>query len=201
MKTKTKTKNKKPQNKTKQPTKGSLYWDIPQFPILPLVLSILPVYPVCCCCPPAAPTVLPNSESWRIWPPPSIHWSQPRGPPYTRWFAPERTPRLGSGSWRKTHTRPCNYRCSFPNDRLDLQDNEYETIQSGSVTTRSNYIHYMVWDEIIYPFRNFNGCTDEVWEWISIFIPQDWIQQYGDIGIAYNILQPNKNTLCLTPTG
>ena len=24
-----------------------------------------------------------------------------------------------------------------------------------------------VWDEITYPFPNFNGVTVEVWEWIS----------------------------------
>ena len=28
-----------------------------------------------------------------------------------------------------------------------------------------------MWDEITYPFSNFNGCTVEVWEWISNFIP------------------------------
>ena len=28
-----------------------------------------------------------------------------------------------------------------------------------------------VWDEIIYPFSNFNGCTVEVWEGISNYIP------------------------------
>ena len=28
-----------------------------------------------------------------------------------------------------------------------------------------------VWDEIIYPFPNFNGATVEVWEWIIYFIP------------------------------
>ena len=28
-----------------------------------------------------------------------------------------------------------------------------------------------VWDEITYPFLNFNGCTVEVKEWISNFIP------------------------------
>ena len=28
-----------------------------------------------------------------------------------------------------------------------------------------------VWDEIAYPFQNFNGVTVEVWEWISNFIP------------------------------
>ena len=26
----------------------------------------------------------------------------------------------------------------------------------------SNYIHYKVWDEIIYPFLNFNGVNFEV---------------------------------------
>ena len=35
----------------------------------------------------------------------------------------------------------------------------------------SNYTHYNVWDEITYPFLNFNGATVEVWEWISNFIP------------------------------
>ena len=35
----------------------------------------------------------------------------------------------------------------------------------------SNYIHYKVWDEITYPFQNFNGCIVEVWEWISNSIP------------------------------
>ena len=28
-----------------------------------------------------------------------------------------------------------------------------------------------VWDEITYPFLNFNGGTVEVYEWISNFIP------------------------------
>ena len=27
-----------------------------------------------------------------------------------------------------------------------------------------------MWDEITYPFPNFNGCTVEVWEYISNFI-------------------------------
>ena len=29
----------------------------------------------------------------------------------------------------------------------------------------------LVWDEITYPFLNFNGATVEVWEWISNLIP------------------------------
>ena len=28
-----------------------------------------------------------------------------------------------------------------------------------------------MWDEITCPFPNFNGCTIEVWEWISNFFP------------------------------
>ena len=34
-----------------------------------------------------------------------------------------------------------------------------------------HYIHYKEWDEITYPFSNFNGCTAKIWEWISDFIP------------------------------
>ena len=36
---------------------------------------------------------------------------------------------------------------------------------------RSDYIS-KVWDEITYPLPNFNGCTIEVWEWISNSIPR-----------------------------
>ena len=36
---------------------------------------------------------------------------------------------------------------------------------------RSKYIHQKLWDEITYPFPNFNGATVEDWEWISNFIP------------------------------
>ena len=34
----------------------------------------------------------------------------------------------------------------------------------------SNNMSSKVWDEIIYPLPNFNGCTVEVWEWINNFI-------------------------------
>ena len=34
----------------------------------------------------------------------------------------------------------------------------------------SNYTHHKVWDEITYPFPNFNGAAVEVWEWINNFI-------------------------------
>ena len=35
----------------------------------------------------------------------------------------------------------------------------------------NNYIHYKMWDEIIYPCPNFNGAAFEVWEWIGNFMP------------------------------
>ena len=35
----------------------------------------------------------------------------------------------------------------------------------------SSHIPSKVWDEITYPFLNFNGCTVEVWEWINNFTP------------------------------
>ena len=34
----------------------------------------------------------------------------------------------------------------------------------------SNYLQYKAWDEITYPFSNFNGGAVEVWDWISNFI-------------------------------
>ena len=34
----------------------------------------------------------------------------------------------------------------------------------------SDYIHYKVWDEITYPFLNFNGATVEVSDWKCNFI-------------------------------
>ena len=40
-----------------------------------------------------------------------------------------------------------------------------------SVNKINNYKHHTLWDEITYPFPNFNSCTVEVWEWISNFIP------------------------------
>ena len=35
----------------------------------------------------------------------------------------------------------------------------------------SNYILYKVWNEITYPFPNFNGCTIYVCKWTCEFIP------------------------------
>ena len=34
-----------------------------------------------------------------------------------------------------------------------------------------NHIHYKMWDEITYPFLNFNGATVEVSVWINNFTP------------------------------
>ena len=39
----------------------------------------------------------------------------------------------------------------------------------ASFSPTLNYIHYKEWDEITYPFLNFNSCTIEVYEWISNF--------------------------------
>ena len=45
------------------------------------------------------------------------------------------------------------------------------TYLSGPPTWISNQMISKVWNEITYPFLNFNGCTVEVKEWISNFIP------------------------------
>ena len=46
--------------------------------------------------------------------------------------------------------------------------------QHGSTLTPawiSNHIHYKMWDEITYPFPNFNSSGIGVWEWMNNFIP------------------------------
>ena len=34
----------------------------------------------------------------------------------------------------------------------------------------NNYIRYKVWDEIIFPFPNYNGLTIDAWEWMGNFV-------------------------------
>ena len=66
--------------------------------------------------------------------------------------------------------------------------------------------HAQVWDEITYPFPNFNGYTVEVWEWISYFIPHfemdviifpfwNWISIIMVIVIIIIFIAAFKNTL------
>ena len=64
-----------------------------------------------------------------------------------------------------------------------------------------NYIRCKVWDEITYPFPNFNGFTVEVWEWISIFIPHftrhvityHRVIKRGSVCYFYNDTEPPAN--------
>ena len=55
----------------------------------------------------------------------------------------------------------------------------------------SQQIHYKVLDEITYPFPNFNGCTIDVWEWISDFIQHFTSHVFlllFDVGITISVL-------------
>ena len=51
----------------------------------------------------------------------------------------------------------------------------------------NNYIHYKVWDEIIYPFPNFNGATVEVCEWWYVIsshtLPDMWLLIHAGIKV------------------
>ena len=55
-----------------------------------------------------------------------------------------------------------------------------------------------VWDEIIYPFPNFNG-TVEVWEWTSNFTPHftGYVITYPRCNQTYSVSV--KGTLEVTP--
>ena len=48
-----------------------------------------------------------------------------------------------------------------------------------------------MWDEITYPFSNFNGATVEAWEWICNFTPHNYIPKLGFKLIHTNIRGPS----------
>ena len=45
-------------------------------------------------------------------------------------------------------------------------------VKSIFIKSKKDNIHYNAWDEITYPFPNFNGATIEVLKWIGNFIPE-----------------------------
>ena len=57
----------------------------------------------------------------------------------------------------------------------------------------TNDIHYKMWDKIIWPFPNFNGCTVEVWEWTSNFIPH--LTMYAITYPWWSVLSASENPL------
>ena len=53
----------------------------------------------------------------------------------------------------------------------ESMDSFYKQILTLTSVWLSSHMPSEVWDEITYPFPNFNGGTFEVWEWISNFLP------------------------------
>ena len=60
----------------------------------------------------------------------------------------------------------------------------------------SNHMISKVWDEIAYPFPNFNGCTVEVWEWISNFISH-FIMDLIALDLFLPVINKSFNSLCI----
>ena len=48
---------------------------------------------------------------------------------------------------------------------------EYLSIITLIPACISKYLSSKMWDEITYPFSKFNGYTNEIWAWVSNFIP------------------------------
>ena len=49
-----------------------------------------------------------------------------------------------------------------------------------------NYVHYNMWDEMIYPFTNFNSASTEVLEWMNNFTPHITMHVINNAGIKVN---------------
>ena len=56
----------------------------------------------------------------------------------------------------------------------------------------SNYIHYNMWDEITYPFPNFNNATVEVWKWISNFTPHSLLGMWLFVHAGIKLIRVSK---------
>ena len=55
--------------------------------------------------------------------------------------------------------------------QISLRSNTSINLYPMPVIGWCQNIYYKVWDEITYPFLNFNGATVEIKEWINNFIP------------------------------
>ena len=66
----------------------------------------------------------------------------------------------------KDNTVDCNMKLHVETTRIDHRSDSRAPFYYHGLTLIpawiNNYIHYKVWDEITYPFLNFNGCTVEV---------------------------------------
>ena len=70
--------------------------------------------------------------------------------------------------WSHTPSRPLWCHCNNGSIRyLAPGGRFYQHVLTLIPARMSYYSHYLVLDEITYPFPNFNGATVEVWEWIS----------------------------------
>ena len=84
-----------------------------------------------------------------------------------------------------TEQHHCRWPCAKSRERLQVSNcTKSVTILSFSRTRWSkmdsvtsiptwinNHIDWQMWDVITYPIPNTVGCTVEVWEWVSNFIP------------------------------
>ena len=60
----------------------------------------------------------------------------------------------------------------FPKGYGSINDsNDISILNKTLVSWISNHIPSKMWDEITYPFTNFNRCTIQVREWVHNFIP------------------------------
>ena len=77
--------------------------------------------------------------------------------------------------WRNSKWRRGYYEISRHLDGLNVIYLHWLTMIPAWI---SNHLLSELWDDITYPFRNFNGCTVEVSEWISNVIPHFTEQVY-----------------------
>ena len=116
-----------------------------------------------------------RSVSWR-------QWREQTPPLSTRW---EYVARVGKP--KNISSNPTN----LPLYSCGKMSSKHRQIYPGIYcNVICNYIHYNVWDEITYPFSNFNDATMEVRAWINNFI-----SHFTEHMIAYPCWGYSQSTL------
>ena len=111
-----------------------------------------------------------------------VLWKRPKRPQYMQrtWWQRVATHHTGLRVLYPIVYVDVNIYVSCPNfnagiifiNKRGYQDPFYSHRLTLIPTWISNHMPNKVWDEITYPFPNFNGCIMEVWEWVSNFIQQ-----------------------------
>ena len=74
----------------------------------------------------------------------------------------------------------------------------YESVSTLMSAGKNNYMHGEVWDELTYPFPNFNCCTFQAWERTSYFLSlYNVLITYPQRDLSYSMFVKGVTVSCI----